>query len=343
MREYSSERMEREAGSNGERNVIATAGQGLGRRFPIIAGATLFTALMAVVMGGVVRATGSGLGCPDWPLCHGHLIPPWEIAPWLEYLHRLSAAVAGIFTLLLVISAFKWHGGRSRSFYLVLLAGGLLVTQAILGAFTVLSEISPGIALIHMATATSLVAVLTVIAGRAIRFRWLGQVGEGRRLDGFRRLLTALGIATFILILSGAYVTRTAGAPLACTNFPMCGLPVGDMVDIQWIHMAHRAMALLVTLLMLTVLVRSVSMEHLGIMVMTGLMAVLLAVQIGLGISNVVFLLPTGVRAMHVATGMLFFTVVMFLISSLWSSRTEGESVAAFPGTGGVDHSGALP
>ena len=326
-----------------DRNKVGTAGRGLGRLFPVIAGATLFTALMAIVMGGVVRVTGSGLGCPDWPLCHGSIIPPWEIKPWLEYLHRLSAAVSGVFTVLLVISAFKWHGGRSRSFHLVLLAGGLLVTQAILGAFTVLSEISPRIALVHMATATCLVAVLTVIAARAIKPRWLGGVVQGPRLDVFRRLLTALGMASFILILSGAWVTRTAGAPLACTDFPMCGTPVGDMVDIQWIHMAHRAMVLLVALLVLAVLVRSVSMEHMGILVMTGLIVVLLAVQIGLGISNVVFLLPTGIRAMHVATGMLFFTVVMFLISALWSSRPEGERVSAFPGTGGVATTGAHP
>ena len=335
--------MEREAKSKGAAIVAEPASQGLARLFPVMAGATLLTALMAVVMGGVVRVTGSGLGCPDWPLCHGRIIPPWELAPWLEYLHRLSAAVSGVFTLLMVITAFKRYGTRSRSLYLVLLAAGLLVTQAILGAYTVLSELRPGIALIHTAVATGLVGVLTVIAAGAIRPRWLQEgVGQGPQLDRFRWLMLALGLATFILILSGAYVTRTEGAPLACTEMPLCGTSVGDMVDIQWIHMTHRGMGFLVGLLMWIVLVRSMAMWHVGIMVMTGLMAALLAVQMGLGIGNVVLRLPAEIRAMHLATAMLFFSIAMFLTASLWRSILVGEEATVLAGQGSMAPSGAL-
>jgi heme A synthase len=335
--------MKSEGESKREAIVVGQAGQGLARLFPAMAGATLFTALIAVVMGGVVRVTGSGLGCPDWPLCHGRIIPPWELAPWLEYLHRFSAAVSGFFTLLMVTTAFKRYGTRSRSFYLVLLAAGLLVTQATLGAYTVLSELRPGIALIHTAVATSLVGILTVIVAGAIRPRWLqGEVGQGKQLDRFRWLMAALGLATFLLILSGAYVTRTEGASLACTEVPLCGTSVRDMVEIQWIHMAHRGMGLLVGLLMGVVLVRSMALGHRGIMVMTGHMAALLTVQMGLGVGNVVMRLPAEIRAMHLAIAMVFFAVTVFLIGSLWRSILVGEKATVSPGKGSMAPSGAL-
>jgi heme A synthase len=335
--------MEKEAEPTEDVNIAGPTGQGLARLFPVMAGATLVTALMAVVMGGVVRVTGSGLGCPDWPLCHGRIIPPWELSPWLEYLHRFSAAVAGGFTLLLVITAFKRFGTRNKSFYLVLLAAGLLVIQAMLGAYTVLSELRPGIALIHTVVATTLVGVLTVIAAGTLRPPWLREgVGRSRQLDRFQWLMMALGVATFILILSGAYVTRTDGAPLACTEVPNCGTSLGDMIDVQWIHMIHRAIGLFVGILMLVVVVRSAVLGHVGIMVMTGLMAALLAVQMGLGIGNVVLRLPPEIRAMHLATAMLFFTVAIFLIGSLGRNILMGAESTATPVQGIGAPSGVL-
>lgn len=335
--------MEKEDKSKRDVSIVGSSGRGIARLFPIMACATLLTALIAVVMGGIVRVTGSGLGCPDWPLCQGGIIPPWELAPWLEYLHRLSAAVSGVFTLLMVITGFKQYGVRSRPMYIVLLAAVLLVTQAILGAYTVLSELRPGIALIHTAVATSLVGVLTIIAAGALRPSWLQEgVWYSSQLGKFRWLLVALGIAIFILIISGAYVTRTEGAPLACTEVPHCGTSVGDMVDIQWIHMTHRGIALVVGFMMLVVLVRSREIGHAGITMMTGLMTALLTIQIGLGIGNVVLRLPNEIRALHLATGMLFFAAVMFLIGSMWNSVLAGKEVSVMTKRGSNAPSGAL-
>ncbi|MDA0988615.1 MAG: COX15/CtaA family protein [Chloroflexi bacterium] len=322
--------MESEAESKGNRAVTGASGQRLGRLFPVMAGATLITALMAVVMGGIVRVTGSGLGCPDWPLCHGQIIPPWEIAPWIEYLHRLSASVSGVFTILMVVTAFMRYGTRSRTIYVVVVAAVLLVIQALLGAYTVLSEIRPAIALFHTGVATGLVGMLALIAAVAIRPRWLNEgISESKQLDSFRLLMVALGLAAFVLILSGAYVTRTDGAAFACTDIPLCGNSSGEMAVVQWIHMTHRVIGFLFGLLMLVALVKSTAVQHKGITVMMGIMTALLAVQIGLGIANVLLGLPTELQAAHLAVAVLYFAVTMLLIGTLWRSALADEGPTA--------------
>lgn len=313
--------------------------EGLANLFPAMACSALISALIAVVMGGIVRVTGSGLGCPDWPLCHGGIIPPLELSPWLEYMHRLSASVSGIFTLLTVWTALKRYGVRSKAFHLVLTAAALLVTQAILGAYTVLSELSPGIALIHTAVGTTLVATFTVIVAGSIRVPWLNYaIPESQDMYRFRRLMLALSVTTFILILSGAYVTRSEGAPLACTSVPFCGISVLDMVGIQWIHMAHRAMGLVVAIMMLVVLTRAIAIGHPGINQMISLLTGLLGVQIILGIGNVVLHLPAELRALHLAVAILFFTAVVFLASSLRDGIMQNVKIDT---TKGLSSSGA--
>lgn len=299
----------------------------LKRMFPAMAVATLVSSLLAVTMGGVVRVTGSGLGCPDWPLCYGQVIPPWVLESWLEYIHRLSAAVAGLFTVLMVASAFARFGTRGVTMHLVVVSAVLIVIQAGFGAYTVLSEISPLVALIHTAIATSLVGVLAVVVARTmspVRPQTLDMELDGT-WSGFRRLIVALAAAAFIVILSGAYVTRTEGASLACTSIPFCGTSLAGNAPVQWVHMAHRVAAFTVGVVMLVAFVRARRLGHTGVKQATSLAAALLTVQIALGMGNVLLQLPNEIRAAHLVAAILFFAVAMLFIGRLWNGESESE------------------
>src|SRR5690349_17346265 len=72
------------------------------RDFALTARLALGTAAVMfalIVVGSIVRTTGSGLACPDWPLCHGRLIPPLQFNILIEWFHRLLALVVGLLLL----------------------------------------------------------------------------------------------------------------------------------------------------------------------------------------------------------------------------------------------------
>src|SRR5438094_1923068 len=138
------------------------------RGFRALSVATALVTYALVVLGGVVRVSGSGLGCPDWPLCHGRVLPPLDLHAIIEYSHRTTASLTS--GLVLVTAAFAWVAWRRRRDIVIpaTVALGLLVVQVGLGAVTVRLELPPMIVLAHLATAMALLAAVCITAVAAI-------------------------------------------------------------------------------------------------------------------------------------------------------------------------------
>ena len=209
--------------------------------FRIAAIAALTAAVGQIVLGGVVRVTGSGLGCPDWPLCHGQLVPPMELATLIEYSHRLSATVLGL--LVLTITAIAWSRHRADRLITVpsTLALVFLILAALLGGVTVLTELEWWTVLLHLGIAEALVACLVV----ALLAGWAApHTTTGKRMDfkGFDLLVIGALVAVFALIISGSYMVGV-GYGASCSTWPLCNgslLPRGDP---YLVHMGHRFVA----------------------------------------------------------------------------------------------------
>jgi len=135
-------------------------------RFRTLAWAAAVSTYLLIVLGAIVRITGSGLGCGDhWPLCNGRLFPPLDdIGTVIEWSHRLVAALVSILVVGLAILAWRDRRAGGPSGRRPYVAVGLLILQVLLGAITVKLELAAWSVVLHLGTAMLLLAMLLRIA-----------------------------------------------------------------------------------------------------------------------------------------------------------------------------------
>src|SRR5437588_4804724 len=210
-------------------------------------GLSLATAVVTyalVVLGGVVRVSGSGLGCPDWPLCHGRLLPPLNLHAIIEYSHRTTTVLATTLMVLTAVMAWLWLRRRRDLVTGATLALGLLVVQITLGAITVKLELPPIVVLVHLANAMALLGAVSVTAVAAMTTPIRGPHDVMAM-----RWARAAAAGTYLLIVSGSLVVAS-GASGACDAWPLCGGGFSLAFDGRpSIQILHRALAGLIGLL----------------------------------------------------------------------------------------------
>jgi heme o synthase len=213
---------------------------------------SLALTFLVVVWGGIVRVTGSGLGCPDWPLCHGQFLPSLDPATRIEWTHRFLAIASGLAVAAMVVWTLVAYRADRRALWLAVAAAVLYPLQAVLGGITVILELSPEWVTLHLANAELLLATLTVLA---VVVRWPAATPE--RFGAWTWLALAAAIGTFVLMLTGAYV-RGANATSACLGWPLCGGAMGvPMFGAPAVAMAHRYVAAAVGLIVLVACVEA--------------------------------------------------------------------------------------
>src|SRR5919199_1120049 len=173
--------------------------------------ASTIVTFLLVGVGGLVRATGSGLGCgDDWPDCGGKLVPSMErVTTIIEYTHRVVAASVIVLIAALVVLAIRHHRGNRRILSCSAGAFGLVLAQAILGAIVVKLDLQAVSVVLHLAAACALAGVLVYLTGLAYASN--GRMNGPSSSSGARLAAFAAG-AVLVQLLIGSYVSgRDAG------------------------------------------------------------------------------------------------------------------------------------
>lgn len=299
----------------------------------LLLAATLL-AFAVIALGAYVRLSDAGLGCPDWPGCYGHWLgvpdaaheqlaaqqaypdKPVEAAKaWKEMIHRYFAGTLGLLILGIFVLAWSRDIRRWQSPLLPTLLLLIVSLQAALGMWTVTLQLKPLIVTLHLLGGMATLSLLVCLLLRCRRTLTPDRPGP--------RLLAAVTLLTVVIqIALGGWVSSNYAA-LACPDFPLCQAEWHPAMDFAQAFSVHRDLGYtdqgeLLSSQALTAIHWTHRLGAIAVMLTVGALAiallrrnerrwhnwgklllVVLLLQIGLGVANVLLALPLALAVAH--------------------------------------------
>ena len=268
--------------------------------------------ILLIAYGSWVRVSGSGLGCPDWPLCEGNVIPELQGDVAIEFGHRF---LAGITMILVIVTSFFAYKGRTEDMLtakLIFLALSAIFIQAILGGITVLTELHGMVRLAHLTFAMLTLGLLVSGAARSLNIKGISMPTPKRA--------RAMIIATLFVVLAGGLIVGS-GESSGCPGLPLCDSRSSSAALL--FHSLHRIAA---TLLVFVFVWTAFQVRKNGAKGFTWIISLVIAslalLQFSVGISAIVTDLPQSLRVIHLA---LAATIWSFVVAQ-FNLSLKGES-----------------
>ena len=286
------------------------------RQFRLVTYVALAALTLIVFTGEAVRLSDSGLGCPTWPRCYGHIYPPVALHPLIEFSNRALSGFVGLITIVVAVLAFTRKPFRKDLAWLAISLPLGVVCQAVLGGFTVREKLAPGFVMSHF-----LLSMVIIIF--AVWLAWNATHEPGARPRTTDRLL--VWSVRLLAVLCG--FTLAAGT-LATAAGPHSGGLVGQHIKrltfkgadtLEWAVNQHATIAAVFGVL--TILVWMLKRKRVGqldpLEPLT-LMGVLIAAQGLIGAVQYELKLPAQMVWVHVVMATCTWAV------TLWAVATEG-------------------
>jgi len=314
------------------------------RYFRRVCLATILVIYLLILVGGTVRATGAGMGCPDWPTCFGRWVPPLSASElpanyqqiyadrgyrdttfnvtktWTEYLNRLLGVFTGMMILWTVVASLAYRRTHPRVFQFAL-AGFILVgVQGWLGARVVASNLNPVMITVHMLLAQVIVMVL-IYAGARSQRDTLATDPVHRVPAWARRLMWLIILASFLQLIMGTQVREAVDLIARQSNYANRHLWIDNL---PLVFAFHRWFAVPVVLLNLWLAI--LIFQYVGRVCYSSVAAALLSVVIVatviMGMSMQKMNLPIFAQPLH----LLFSSLILglqFYLYLVWRFSTR--------------------
>ena len=322
---------------------------------------TLALAFFVVVLGAYVRLSDAGLGCPDWPGCYGKMIVPEEALDtahlypdrplehgkaWKEMIHRYAAGTLGLLILLIAALSWKYRSITNQSVMVPSVLVALVIFQSMLGMWTVTLLLKPVIVMAHLLGGMTILSLLLWFVLEQSNYRNHLDLNNVRF---YPWVLAGLIMAVIQISLGGW--TSANYAALVCPDFPTCqntwwptmdfieGFKLWHKLGVDYeggilagdartaIHMTHRIGALLALVIIGSVAIRAISDRNKTITCLGVVLLIILLLQVGLGISNVLMRLPLPIAVAHngmAAILLLTLVALLHLTTSPAINRRKG-------------------
>lgn len=298
---------------------------------------TVAATVLLILVGGLVRASGAGLGCPDWPQCFGMWIPPTSAADlpaeydaalfnathtWLEYINRLIGVLIGLLITTTFIASFKYRKKDLRIVVFSGLAFFLVLFQGWLGGQVVRSGLQAGMITIHMILAMFILSILLYATFRAMRHK----ISFSLMPDTKRTFLWVIGaifLLTMIQLVLGTQVRESVDVAKNILE-----LPRSEWIDsLGGLYTVHRSFSWLVVIFTGLLLFYNRKLQaprflhRLAVLIAT---LVFMQIMIGIGMER---LAMAGVfQVLHlVSVAILICAELLYWFTTLYANRGSSE------------------
>jgi cytochrome c oxidase assembly protein subunit 15 len=312
------------------------------QRFIRLAQVTLVFIYLVIIAGSVVRATGSGMGCPDWPKCFGSWVPPTDVSQlpdnykeiyagehhavaefsalntWVEYGNRLIGAIVGILIFLQFLLSFQFRAIDKQIFRLSLIELILIGFQGWLGAKVVSSNLAPVKITIHMVAALIILAIAISIIHRAKKIN--GEPQENIYDPQIKKWSLIVLLMTIIQIMLGTQVREEVDVLLKNFDDAFRGKIIDNLNVSFYIHRSFSILVMIINCWLVYKIINSGATEILKAkakQLITVLIIVFLA-----GVILSYFALPPAFQPIHFLMACIAFGLQYAIILRLWKKAS---------------------
>jgi cytochrome c oxidase assembly protein subunit 15 len=306
------------------------------KSFQKFALASTIATYFLIFIGGLVRVSGAGLGCPDWPKCFGRWIPPLKLdqipvgfdvssfnltLAWIEYINRLAGMITGILILITALLAIKNFRDSKQVLFPSIMAAILVAIQGWYGSVVVKSQLMPETVSIHMLLALIIVSLLVYTTYSSYH---LASTSIPIKKGPERRWFLILWLISIIQILVGTGIR--AKTEIIWGQYPL--LQAGEVLErVGAINYIHTLLGIFLAIGAILLGQKVMKLKRLTMMLKQGLwlLYILMILQIIIGINLHVLELPSILQVFHLWIASLFIGVLLIIYTDLKYVKVDDE------------------